>query len=494
MSPPPSSSIPKRGYNELQNCMGELILTFMLSLFHHLIVSGLLSQRNYKQAEIEFKRFVKNYADFKDCLLPKALSLYFDALHHRLESFDEDVAKYMKEIKDVSKADDDKMIPYIMVDTFYNLQRPDKVAEVCKIYCCRYEKDLKCLSFYFESMVRLRDFNEQFKIALKMYRLEESETNKLRLCTAAFLQASSKSTQKEREMGFEFAEKLAEKVFVDNPEHLAAYLKSVKDAKEKYVEKPFLGGSIINVEAVGTEEYEKAMVPKNEVSEDEMKQSHETFNSRLNALKEGSRNEKLWHETIAIMNLAKTADPKSDTYSSMANFFKHLLQQSPTHQFEEKDDLYACIKFLNIVQPEDHGLGTVAERIEEYTKRFGHDFSESQRILHCFDDLSVDDKKSIIESSNKILSILKPYICQKFEIGLPSNVYDKRQEIIEQKDVEALEGAFVPTNSSSVTLAYFHRLFLTDRMTLLSGSNAKVSDMEQMITAFWELWCIRYAF
>uniref|UniRef100_A0A914QS65 Uncharacterized protein n=1 Tax=Panagrolaimus davidi TaxID=227884 RepID=A0A914QS65_9BILA len=182
------------------------------------------------------------------------------------------------------------------------------------------------------------------------------------------------------------------------------------------------------------------------------------------------------------MNLAKTADPKTDTYSSMAKFFKHLLQQSPTHQFEEKDDLYACIKFLNIVKPKDYELGTAAERIEEYTKRFGHDFSESQRILHCFDDLSVDDKKSIIESSNKILSILKPYICQKFEIGLPSNVYDKRQEIIEQKDVEALEGAFVPTNSSSVTLAYFHRLFLTDRMTLLSGLNAKVSEMEQMIS------------
>uniref|UniRef100_A0A914P2S9 Uncharacterized protein n=1 Tax=Panagrolaimus davidi TaxID=227884 RepID=A0A914P2S9_9BILA len=168
--------------------------------------------------------------------------------------------------------------------------------------------------------------------------------------------------------------------------------------------------------------------------------------------------------------------------------FLHLKSFLRTKNFAIKQqqlqifEYCSCIKFLNIVQPVDYGLGTVAERIEEYTKRFGHDFSESQRILHCFDDLSVDDKKSIIESSNKILSILKPYICQKFEIGLPSNVYDKRQEIIEQKDVEALEGAFVPTNSSSVTLAYFHRLFLTDRMTLLSGSNAKVSDMEQMIS------------
>uniref|UniRef100_A0A914R2D9 Uncharacterized protein n=1 Tax=Panagrolaimus davidi TaxID=227884 RepID=A0A914R2D9_9BILA len=72
-----------------------------------------------------------------------------------------------------------------------------------------------------------------------MYQNEKSVTNKCRLSVATFIQAASKKTPKEREMGFSYAIKLAEKLFTNGPEkkYLSYYTNFIENRKSEYADK-----------------------------------------------------------------------------------------------------------------------------------------------------------------------------------------------------------------------------------------------------------------
>uniref|UniRef100_A0A914YKR3 Uncharacterized protein n=1 Tax=Panagrolaimus superbus TaxID=310955 RepID=A0A914YKR3_9BILA len=138
-------------------------------------------------------------------------------------------------------------------------------------------------------------------------------------------------------------------------------------------------------------------------------------------------------------------------------------------------------QFLKLVKSEDYGIGTFAERIEEYVERFGHEIDEEQIIYSSFGLLSDAEKDVIIDKSNKILAILKPYIDKRFEIGILTDVIDARSDVVNPEDVKKLGIAAIPSTSHSVSLFYHHRLFLTDIMSTLSSPPTKLSEWEKLI-------------
>uniref|UniRef100_A0AC34F651 Uncharacterized protein n=1 Tax=Panagrolaimus sp. ES5 TaxID=591445 RepID=A0AC34F651_9BILA len=468
-STPPTMS--KRVRSDFDNCIGLVI------------------QKNPKQAEAEFKKVMKKHPDYKDLILPKTLSLLFEICYHKREDFDEDLAKLMDAIKAINnKNDDDAIIPNIMATIFENLRRPDLAVEMYKIYFERYGASKAQMEFYFDDIIKIGDFDEQAKTALKLYHLEKSEANRFQLCVALYLQAASKPSQKEREMGFEFATKIAEKVCADAPEFLEEYLKEIKSAKELYAKEQFLGGKNEDIQALEDRFVEVSLdsplIPAN-YRENALKKMHELFEQRFEALKNGDRSDVIWFEALAFMNTIKMAYPQSDIFSIIASFLKDLQKES---KLLEKKDLIACIKFLYLAESEDFGLGTLGERINEYVERFGHEVDKHDIIIGHLNHLSDAEKTVIIDNSKRILAILKPYLSKQFEIGIETDVVDARHsDIVQQKDIKLLGNAAIPTTSFSLFLFYHHRIFLTDTISAVSSRPMPTSKFEEMIDKWIQL-------
>uniref|UniRef100_A0A914YF27 Uncharacterized protein n=1 Tax=Panagrolaimus superbus TaxID=310955 RepID=A0A914YF27_9BILA len=183
------------------------------------------------------------------------------------------------------------MIPMIMLEIFEHLKRPDKAAEIIKIYFDRFGATKEQLKIYFEKVIKICDFDEQAKTALKLYHLDKGDSsNMFQLCVAIFLQAASKPSEKEREMGFEFASKLAEKVCANNPEYLEMYLQQIEEAKFEYVKEPFLSKNGFIPDGFVDAFIEVSMdspLLSPEMRELALKKTSEMFHSKMEALKEG---------------------------------------------------------------------------------------------------------------------------------------------------------------------------------------------------------------
>lgn len=135
--------------------------------------------------------------------------------------------------------EDDDQVPIIVASAFKSLGKTDKAAEAFGIFADRFGRPNYYLQ-YFDFLVKAFKFDEQAKVAMKMYHHEKSSlVNKIRLSVAKFIQAASQKSSKDREMGFHFAIKLAEKIFTEENEqdYLSYYISVIERRKNEYYDK-----------------------------------------------------------------------------------------------------------------------------------------------------------------------------------------------------------------------------------------------------------------
>uniref|UniRef100_A0AC34FKP4 Uncharacterized protein n=1 Tax=Panagrolaimus sp. ES5 TaxID=591445 RepID=A0AC34FKP4_9BILA len=431
---------------------------------------------------------MRKHPDFKEWILPKALSMLFKICYHKREDFDEDLTNLMNDIKTISnKNDDDAIIPNIMGTIFEYLKRPDLAVKVYKIYLERFGPSKALMKLYFDEILKIGDFDEQAHTALNLFHMEVNNSNRFQLCVALYLQAASKPSEKEREMGFEFARKIAEKVCADAPKYLEEYLKEIKDAKEFYAKEQFLGKNE-DIQALEDQfvkvSLDSPLIPANFCG-NSLKKLQKLFHKRFEALKKDRRHDELWFEELAFMNAIKLIDPKSDIFSIIASLLQDLQKES---NLMEKQDLIACIRFLYLAQSEDYGLGTLGERMNEYVERFGHEVDIHDIISGHLNHLSDAKKTVIIDNSKKILAIFKPYLTKQFEIGTETEVVDARSyDIVQPNDIILLGNAAIPNTSFSLFLFYHHRSFLTDIISAVSARTMPTSKFEEMFDKWIQL-------
>uniref|UniRef100_A0AC35G6G1 Uncharacterized protein n=1 Tax=Panagrolaimus sp. PS1159 TaxID=55785 RepID=A0AC35G6G1_9BILA len=434
----------------------------------------LICQKKIRQAETELSKLNKKH---KDVPSVKALTIWNNVVQQKNC---DSIGELFALLESMKIIEEDDQVPVIVASAFNALGKADKAAEAFGIFAERFGRQIY-YSQYFDYLVKAFKFDEQAKVALKMYQNEKSVTNKCRLSVATFIQAASKKTLKEREMGFSYAIKLAEKIFTSELEkkYLSYYTNFIENRKSEYADKRL----IINEKKevldqwkypTGFEAFHKIMSNfqnenyfVNEIKESpkNLDERKIAFNNALKNLRNPSRYLENWDDAFQKMLAVFQLDPECDVYADFANLLDELQAEDRKRQLSQ-DALLACIRFLQIID-HDYGIGKLVNRINEYIERFGHQVDTIHHIIPIFDTLSKEDQDKVLKNNEKILSLFYKYVSpyeEYFQDDMHPDVPVKGVFLLDSDDTSALLATYVPTTFENMMIAYYQRLLFAELM------------------------------